>query len=109
MRLIAKFARLGSLPTDTPDEALQKETLVLSAGLITLLAIVWVATYWALGLRLAAAIPFTYQAVSILNLVFFAKTKRYRFFRTCALGLSLLLPFLLQLSLGNWLGHVLPF
>jgi adenylate cyclase len=90
------------LPSDTRDEALRKETLVLSASLITALATVWVVTYSILGLYVAAAIPFTYQVASIINLVFFAKTKRYRVFRACELGLSLLLPFVLQLSLGGF-------
>ncbi len=101
---LAHFAKIGSLPTDTPDEALRKEILVLSAGLITGLAVVWVVTYWVLGLHVAAAIPFAYQVVSIINLAVFARTKRYRFFRLCELGLSLLLPFLLQLSLGGFLA-----
>jgi adenylate cyclase len=99
---LARFAKLGSLPTDTPDEALRKEILVLSSGLITTLAVVWVATYWVLGLHIAATIPFAYQVVSIVNLAIFAKTKRYRIFRLCELGLSLLLPFFLQLSLGGF-------
>jgi adenylate cyclase len=63
---------------------------------------VWVVTYWALGLRLAALIPLTYQVISIVNLAIFAKTKRYRIFRLWELGLSLLLPLLLQLSLGGF-------
>jgi adenylate cyclase len=99
---LARLANLGALPTDSPDEALRKEILVLSASLITALAVVWVATYWVLGLHVAAAIPFGYQVVSIINLVVFAKTKRYRFFRLSELSLSLLLPFLLQLSLGGF-------
>jgi adenylate cyclase len=101
--LVARFAKIGSLPTDSPEEALRKETLVLSAGLITTLAIIWVATYWALGLVLAGIIPLLYQVVSIVNLVIFARTKRYRVFRLCELGLSLLLPFFLQLSLGGFI------
>ena len=101
--ILSRFARIGGLPGDTPDEALRKETLVLSAGVISTLAVVWVATYWALGLYVSALIPFAYQFVSVLNLVTFARTKRYRFFRMCELGLSLLLPFLLQLSLGGFL------
>ena len=99
---VARLAKLGALPTDSPNEALRKEVLVLSASLITTLAVVWVVTYWALGLHLAATIPFGYQVISVVNLVVFAKTKRYRFFRLCELGLSLLLPFLLQLSLGGF-------
>ena len=94
---------MGVLPTDSRDEALRKETLVLAASVISLLAVVWVATYWALGLYWSAAIPFVYQVVSIISLAVFAKTKRYRFFRARELSLSLVLPFLLQLSLGGFL------
>jgi adenylate cyclase len=100
--ILDRLANVGSLPTDTREEALRKATLVLSAALITTLAIVWVVTYSILGLFVAAAIPFAYQVVSIVNLTLFARTKRYRFFRACELGLSLLLPFLLQLSLGGF-------
>ena len=94
---------MGVLPTDSRDEALRKETLVLAATLISALALVWVATYWALGLYWSAAIPFAYQVVSIISLAVFAKTKRYRFFRARELALSLVLPFVLQLSLGGFL------
>ena len=64
----------------------------------------WVGTYWALGLYTSAAIPFAYQAVCVANLAVFAKTKRYRVFRTSQLALGLVLPFLLQLSLGGFLA-----
>jgi adenylate cyclase len=99
---LARLARIGVLPTDDDDEALRKETLVLAASLITVLAVAWVVTYWTLGLYLAAAIPLAYQVTSIVNLLVFARTKRYRVFRACELGLSLVLPFLLQLSLGGF-------
>ncbi|HYU56437.1 MAG TPA: adenylate/guanylate cyclase domain-containing protein, partial [Actinomycetota bacterium] len=99
---LGRLARIGTLETDGPEEALRKETLVLSASTITALAVVWVVTYWALGLHLSAAIPFAYQVISVVNLSLFARTKRYRFFRASELGLSLLLPFLLQLSLGGF-------
>ena len=101
---IDRFARIGVLPTDTRDESLRKETLVLAATFITLLSFVWVITYSALGLYASAAIPFAYQIVSVANLILLAKTKRYRFFRACSLGLSLFLPFVLQLSLGGFIA-----
>jgi len=101
---LERLARIGVLPTDSREEALRKETLVLSAAFITFLAVVWVGTYWALGLYLSAAIPFAYQIVSVVNLSLFAKTKRYRFFRTCELALSLILPFALQLTLGGFVA-----
>jgi adenylate cyclase len=101
-RSLERLARLGAQVADSRDEALRKETLVLAASLITFLSTIWVVSYSILGLYVAAAIPFTYQVASIINLVFFAKTKRYRVFRACELGLSLLLPFVLQLSLGGF-------
>jgi adenylate cyclase len=97
-----RLARIGASPEDGRDEALRKETLVLAAVLITALSVVWVAAYSLLGLYLSAAIPLTYQIVSVINLMVFAKTRRYRFFRACELGLSLVLPFALQLSLGGF-------
>ena len=96
-------ARIGTLPTDSHDEALRKQTLVLFTSFTALVSFIWVGTYWALGLHLSAAIPFAYQVVCVANLVVFAKTKRYRFFRTSQLALGLVLPFLLQLSLGGFL------
>jgi hypothetical protein len=58
------------------EDAIRKETLVLSAMVITWLAVVWVVADSVLGLCLAAAIPFTYQVVSVVNLILLAKTKR---------------------------------
>jgi class 3 adenylate cyclase len=100
---LGRLARIGVLPSDSRDEALRKETLVLAAATITTLAVVWVATYWALGLHASAAIPFAYQVISVVSLIVFARTKRYRFFRASELGLSLVLPFALQLSLGGFI------
>ena len=100
--LLGRLARIGASPEDSRDEALRKETLVLAAVLITALAVAWVVAYSVLGLYLSAAIPFAYQVVSVINLIVFAKTRRYRFFRACELGLSLVLPFALQLSLGGF-------
>ncbi len=102
--VLASLASIGALPVETPAEGLRKRTLVLAATTITVLAVVWVVTYWLLGLHLSASIPFAYQVASVVNLAILAKTKRYRLFRRSQLGLSLLLPFLLQLSLGGFVS-----
>lgn len=75
---------------------------MLTAVTISILGIVYVVTYWLLDQRVAAAIPSTYQVVSVINLAMLAKTKRYRLFRRSQLALSLMLPFLLQISLGGF-------
>jgi guanylate cyclase len=101
---LGRLARIGVLASDTREQALRKETLVLAATTITTLAVVWVATYWVLGLYVSAAIPFAYQVISIVSLIVLARTKRYRFFRASELGLSLILPFALQLSMGGFIS-----
>jgi adenylate cyclase len=99
-----RLASAGALAEDSSDERIRKVALVLSALIITALAVVWVVTYWLLGLRLSAAIPFVYQVVSLASLVVFFRTKRYRAFRFSQLLLMLLLPFLLQWSLGGFIA-----
>ena len=66
------------------------------------LSCVWVATYAALGLWVSAAIPFAYQLASALSIWVFARTRRYLLFRRSQLWLSLVLPFVLQWSLGGF-------
>ena len=76
--------------------------LVLSSSLMATLAFVWVGTYAALGLWLPAAIPFAYQLASAASIYAFARERRYRLFQTSQLGMSLMLPFALQWSLGGF-------
>jgi class 3 adenylate cyclase len=101
-RVVERAAAAGSLPTDTPAERLQKSALVLSSLLITALAFLWVGTYAALGLWRSALIPLAYQVASIAGLALFARTKRYDLYRASQVVLILVLPFLLQWSLGGF-------
>ncbi len=101
-RAVERAATAGSLPTDTPEQRLRKSALVLSSLLITILSFIWIGTYAALGLWLSALIPLTYQVVSLLGLAFFARTKRYDAYRASQVVLILVLPFLLQWSLGGF-------
>jgi adenylate cyclase len=99
---VGKAAAIGSLPSDTPDEQLRKSALVLSSLLITIFSFIWVATYAALGLWRSALIPLAYQVVSLISLGFLARTKRYGVYRASQVTMMLLLPFILQWSLGGF-------
>ncbi|HEY3164440.1 MAG TPA: adenylate/guanylate cyclase domain-containing protein [Candidatus Limnocylindrales bacterium] len=101
---IERLASLGVDPADPDELRLQKVTLTLAAVTVTLLSILWVGTYLALGLPVSAAIPFAYQVVSIASLAVFARTRDYRFFRASQLALIFVLPFLLQWSLGGYVA-----
>jgi adenylate cyclase len=99
---VGRAGAAGSLPLDTPDERLRKSALVLSSLLITSLSFIWVGTYAALGLWRSALIPLAYQVASLVGLAFFARTKRYGAYRASQVAMFLLLPFLLQWSLGGF-------
>jgi class 3 adenylate cyclase len=101
-RLLKDIAFIGVAPSDSDEIRVRKVSLTLAAVTVTALAVFWVGTYLALGLPVSAAIPFSYQVVSIASLAWFGRTKDYRFFRTSQLVLMMLLPFLLQWSLGGY-------
>ena len=101
-RLVARLVLAGSLPGDDSEEVLRKGTLTLTACIVTLLALVWVGIYGYLGIWLSALIPLTYQVIVIISLGIFFVTKRFQFFRATQLFLMLVLPFLLQWSLGGF-------
>jgi class 3 adenylate cyclase len=100
--LVDRVARLGISDADTGDERIYKEAVNLSALIIVVLACFWVGTYAALGLWLSAAIPFTYQLVTLVGFVFLAARGRHAAFRRSQLVCMLALPFLLQWSLGGF-------
>ncbi len=103
-RLIRTIAGIGGQPTDSQDTRLQKSLLVFSSLMMASLAILWAAVYFAFREYLAAAIPFTYAVLSFISLGWFARSRRYAFFRASQLLLPLLLPFFLMLELGGFVN-----
>jgi adenylate cyclase len=103
-RLLERLALIGVVPVDSDEVRVQKVTLTLATVTVTVLSVIWVGTYLALGLPVSAAIPFGYQVASFVSLVAFARTKDYRLFRFSQIVLMLLLPFLLQWSLGGYIA-----
>ena len=104
-RLVYWFDRLGNvgvLASDSPEVRFRKGVLTYASTLVLCLATFWVVIYAALGLWMAAAIPLAYQVFSALSILHFVRTKRYAVFRFSHLLLMLLLPFLLQWSLGGF-------
>ena len=98
MRLVG----IGALPGDSEELRIRKAVLVLSSTLMASLSCVWVVTYAVLGLWVSAAIPLVYQLASAASIYTFARTRRYMFFRQSQLWMSLVLPFVLQWSLGGF-------
>lgn len=104
MGVLAGLAALGSPPDASDDERVRSGTLVLASVLITLVSFVWVITYAAYGYPVSAAIPACYQVVTVVGLVVLSRTRRFATFRTTQLVAFLVLPPLLQASLGGFVA-----
>ncbi|HEX5589382.1 MAG TPA: adenylate/guanylate cyclase domain-containing protein [Candidatus Limnocylindrales bacterium] len=102
--VVRRLADLGLAATDDDETRARKVTLTVAAVSVSALAVIWVATYWSLGLPQAAAIPFAYQVATVASLVVFARTKDYKFLRATQAAMMTALPFLLQWTLGGFVA-----
>jgi adenylate cyclase len=93
---------MAVLPDDPEEVRVRKASLILLIALIVPLSTVWVVTYAVLGLWWSAVIPLAYQILSAVVLVALLRTKRFQRFLTVELFLMLLLPFVLQWTLGGF-------
>lgn len=103
-RQLGRLADLGARPEDSSDERLRQGTLIFAAVLMTLLSTVWVTTYLVYGHPVSAAIPGLYQVITVVGLIVLARTRHFATFRTTQLVAMLVLPALLQVSLGGFVA-----
>ncbi len=102
VRGVGRLAALGVRPDADDEERLNTSTLTLAATLMASMAVVWVATYWSLGLWRSGAIPLCYQLATAVGLVALGRTKKFRPFCQTQLVMILVLPLLLQASVGGF-------
>ncbi len=99
---IERLSKAGSFTTDTEEERVRKAVLIFLAVIYTIAGIVWGFGYLLFGLPVSGSIPLSYSFISAVSLLYFFKTKHYKFFCRSQLTLILILPFLLQWSLGGF-------
>jgi serine phosphatase RsbU (regulator of sigma subunit) len=99
---IDRLSKAGCLPFDTDEQRLRKAVLIFLASICSFLGILWGIGYFGLGLAVSGGIPVSYSVLSAASLLYFFKTKSYKFFCLSQLFLILLLPFVLQWSLGGF-------
>jgi guanylate cyclase len=100
--IIDRGLAVGSRPTDDAQTRLRKRSLLLFVWTITLLAPPWVIVYLALDRPLSAAIPLGYEVFSVLSIAVIARRGWSDLFRRSQILLILMLPALLQWSLGGF-------
>ena len=101
---VTLFYQIGADPADSDELRLQKSLMLGGAFMFIIAGVLWGVIYIALREPLAGSIPIFYSVVSLLSVVLFGLTRRYRLFRFSQLLLILLLPFLLMLALGGFVN-----
>jgi adenylate cyclase len=102
--LWTRLAQIGVAASDPEDLRVAKSTFTLVAGLVTVMASIWVITFLLLDRPLSASIPFTFQVASIISLVYFSRTKNFVVMRRIQTVMFSTFPFLLQWSLGGYVN-----
>lgn len=100
--LLSRIIQIGWQQSDNEETKLQKTLLVAFSGIMAVLAILWGTFYYYYNEPIAASIPWSYAIVSMISLAIFSQIKSYDFFRLSQLTFSLVLPFILMISLGGF-------
>ncbi|WP_020142073.1 adenylate/guanylate cyclase domain-containing protein [Terracoccus sp. 273MFTsu3.1] len=104
VRVVERLAGIGARPGRSQDEGLRQGMLIFASVLIALISFIWVGTYLAYGHPLSAAIPAAYQVITAVGLLVLSRTRDFAVFRTTQLVVFLVLPCLLQASLGGFIA-----
>ncbi|MGW9686720.1 adenylate/guanylate cyclase domain-containing protein [Flagellimonas sp. 2504JD1-5] len=102
--LITKIGSLGSSAEDSQEVRLQKTLLMVLAGIMSVLGVIWGSMYFYFDEIVAGSIPMSYGVVSMISIAIFAQTKSITFLRVSQLLFCLILPFALMVSLGGYAG-----
>ncbi|HKK15018.1 MAG TPA: GGDEF domain-containing protein [Gammaproteobacteria bacterium] len=97
-----QLANRGARPEDTHRDRTRKAIMVMTAMNIGLLAVFWGGVYALMGYRLTGAIPLCYALITLISVPYYFISRNFSLFRIIHLSLILLLPFLLQWSLGGF-------
>jgi adenylate cyclase len=101
-KLVALAAQVGADPLESGDASLQRLVMVLLAVGTLPATILWSVVYLAAGAPLAAVAPVVYSVVTPINTVLFAWTRNFRLYRLIQLLMTLVLPWLVTMSLGGF-------
>ena len=101
---LERLAAAAIDPSDSDELRLRKTLLLLAAGLMNIAAVLWLAIYWAMGLKLPTSLPLGYQATSAALLLYYLKTKNFDHYRFAQLALFLFVPFAIQWTIGSFVS-----
>lgn len=89
---------------DSEQDKLNKTLLIFACGLMGFGSILWLALYWAMGIKFSSTVPLTYLAISAASLAYYVYTLNFVVFRTTQVSLFLFMPFIMQWSIGSYVS-----
>jgi class 3 adenylate cyclase len=102
--LLSRLSDAAIDANDSEEMKLRKTLLMFASGLMNIAAILWLAIYWWMGLKLSTTIPLGFQLLSALVVVVYLRTRNFDFFRLAQLSLFLFFPFVIQWSIGSFVS-----
>jgi adenylate cyclase len=101
-RQLQRILEIGCLPTDSDQDRVTKEVFVVSGLGAGFAGVLWAGMYAALGKPFSGLIPLVITVVVVAVMARFVETKKLGLLPVLVLGFGILLPLLLQLSLGGY-------
>jgi adenylate cyclase len=89
---------------DSEQEKLNKTLAIFASGLMGFGAMLWLAIYWAMGIKFSANVPIIYLALSAGSLGLYLWNRNFAMFRFIQVSLFLFVPFIMQWSIGSYVS-----
>jgi class 3 adenylate cyclase len=89
---------------DSEQDKLNKTLLIFACGLMGFGSILWLALYWAMGIKFSSTVPLSYLTISAVSLGYYVYTLNFVVFRTLQVSLFLFMPFIMQWSIGSYVS-----
>ena len=89
---------------DSEQDKLHKTLAIFACGLMGFGAMLWLAIYWAMGIKFSATVPLSYLAVSAGSLILYLWNRNFHLFRFTQVSLFLFVPFIMQWSIGSYVS-----
>ena len=89
---------------DSEQEKLNKTLAIFASGLMGFGAMLWLAIYWAMGIKFSATVPLCYMVISASSLGLYLWKRDFELFRFIQVSLFLFVPFIMQWSIGSYVS-----
>ena len=86
------------------EQQIRERTFLLMVPLFAVAGLLWAVVYYYFGAKHSAIIPGCYSVFAFSSILIYRRYKNFHFFRNTHLVLILVLPFLLHLSLGDFIS-----